>query len=128
MKDVCPSTPSPPQKASLGRAVFDSARSKEWTSDQLFLKRPSTSDICVSLVYDKANGEDGTLFCTVAFLNGSGLVLPPHISSETKVSSKRVGLSQFRFSANGYFQEAQRGWRETLSQMKIRQQALRVLC
>lgn len=37
----------------------------------------------------------------VAFLNGSGLVLPLHVASKNKVSSKRVGLSQFRFSADG---------------------------
>lgn len=37
----------------------------------------------------------------IAFLNGSGLVLSPHVASKNKVSSKRVGLSQFRFSADG---------------------------
>lgn len=43
----------------------------------------------------------GHYFFIVAFLNGSCLVLPPHVASKNNVSSKRVGLSQFRFSADG---------------------------
>lgn len=67
------------------------------TGDELFLKRASTSDVWVSLVWERGNGEGVRLFYMIVFLNSSGLFLSPKVPPKKRsISSKwvRLALSQ----------------------------------
>lgn len=69
----------------------------EITGDELFLKRASTSDIWVSFVWERGNGEGVRLFYMIVFLNISGLFLSPKVPPKKRsISSKwvRLALSQ----------------------------------
>lgn len=97
------STLSSPQKAYLGRAIgqfLTLLRSKEWTGDQLSLKGQEPETFMCHLCRPEEMEKVGHNFVWLHSLMDLAwfclYMLLPRI-----VSSKRVGLSQFHFSADG---------------------------